>query len=359
VCNGVHPGQIWAVTLSKSPPEWRLLASITAPGHVEVVDLDGDGHLDLLVADLGSYFSTDDRVGKVIWLRNDGQGNFTPITLLEGVGRVADVQAADFRGNGKLDLVVAVFGWRTTGEILYLENRTTDWSRPTFNRTVLDDRPGAIHVPVGDINGDGKPDFVALISQGSETIVAFINRGDGSFRKETIHAAPHPAFGSSGIQLVDLNGDGKPDVLYTNGDNLDGAFVLKPYHGIQWLENQGKFPFVAHRLASMYGVMRAEAIDIDGDGDLDVVAVAFLPNQILSKYKDLHIESMLLLEQTEPGKFRRHVLETDNCAHLTCTAGNLFGDERNHIVAGNFVNLHSQQKDTLSVWKNLGPRKDK
>ena len=44
---------------------------------------------------------------------------------------------ADFRGVGKLDLLVAVFGWRTTGEVLYLENRTTDWAHPVFVPHVL------------------------------------------------------------------------------------------------------------------------------------------------------------------------------------------------------------------------------
>src|SRR5207248_11773234 len=167
-------------------------------------------------------------------------GNFTAIPLLEGVGRVADVQAADFRGVGKLDLIVAVFGLRDTGEILYLENRTTDWTHPVFVPHVLDDRTGGIHVPVADLNGDGRPDFVALISQEHETVVAFLNEGNGRFRKETIYEAPHPAYGSSGIQLVDLDGDGDLDVLFTNGDSLDEN-TLKPYHGVQWLENKGSF----------------------------------------------------------------------------------------------------------------------
>ena len=62
------------------------------------------------------------------------------------------------------------------------------------------------------------------------------------FRKETIYQAPHPAYGSTGIQLVDLDGDGRVDVLYTNGDVFDDN-ILKPYHGIHWLQNQGRFPF--------------------------------------------------------------------------------------------------------------------
>ena len=118
---------------------------------------------------------------------------------------------------------------------------------------IVDKRHGAIHVPVCDLNGDGKPDFVALISQEHETIEAFLNEGDGRFRKETIYTGPHPAFSSSGIQLVDLNGDGRLDVLYTNGDSLDSEY-LKPYHGVHWLENRGTFPFVQHSLTTMAGV---------------------------------------------------------------------------------------------------------
>src|SRR5262249_59156153 len=103
----------------------------------------------------------------------------------------------------------AEFGWHETGSILLLTNETTDWTRPVFTPTVLDRRHGTTHVPVGDLNGDGKPDFVAVISQEFETVVAFMNEGGGRFRKATIYTAPHPAFGCNGVQLVDLNGDGR------------------------------------------------------------------------------------------------------------------------------------------------------
>ena len=217
----MRSGQVSVLRPYEANPTWRVLAKLPFPAHAEVVDLDGDGNLDVIVACLGCFYPSDSRAGSVVWLRGSADGTFTAIPLLEGVGRVADVQAADFNGDGKLDLVVAVFGWRKSGEILYLENRTKDWSKPVFVPHAVDKRHGAIHVPVCDLNGDGKPDFVALISQEHETIVAFLNEGDGRFRKETIYTAPHPAFGSSGIQLVDLNGDGRLDVLYTNGDSLD------------------------------------------------------------------------------------------------------------------------------------------
>src|SRR5262249_50553724 len=158
-------GQVLALRPYEAAPTWRVLARLTVPAHAEVIDLDGDGIPDVLVADLGTYPPSNERAGSVVWLRGRPDGTFTPIPVLHGGGPVADGKAAAFRGTGKKDLVVGVFGWRTTGEILFLENQTADWAEPRFVPRVLDDRHGTIHVPVADLNGDGKPDFVALISQ--------------------------------------------------------------------------------------------------------------------------------------------------------------------------------------------------
>ena len=51
---------------------------------------------------------------------------------LDGWPRVADVEAADFNGDGRLDLVVAAFGYHTTGQISILENQTTNYAQPSF-----------------------------------------------------------------------------------------------------------------------------------------------------------------------------------------------------------------------------------
>jgi hypothetical protein len=216
-------------------------------------------------------------------------------------------------------------------------------------------RHGSIHVPVVDLNQDGRPDFVALISQEHETVVAYINQGGGSFEAKTIFTAPHPSYGSSGIEVVDLDGDGDRDVLLTNGDVLDRPYLLKPYHGVQWLENKGEFPFEHHLIAAMYGASRAVAADFDGDKDLDVVAVSFLPRLEFPDRESLRLPSVALFEQTENGRFKTHVLEVGACDHFTCTAGDWDGDGRIDFAVGNFSWKRSQPfGDAARLWKNAG-----
>jgi hypothetical protein len=350
--------QVLVLSPYKTSPQWQVVAKGLCAAHAEVIDLNGDGIQDILLACLGNFFAMDDRVGSVVWLKGNKDQTFTPVTLLEGVGRVADVRAADFNKDGKLDLIVAVFGWRNTGEIICLENRTTDWAKPAFARRVVDPRRGTVHVPVCDLNGDGWPDFVALISQEHETVVAFLNDTQGGFRKETIWTAPHPAFGCSGIEVLDLDGDKDLDVLLTNGDALDAPYLLKPYHGVHWLENQGGFPFHAHRLTGLYGAGRAVAADFDSDGDLDVIATSFLPAEFYAAERQGKLDSVILLEQTSRGKFRPHLLESAHCDHATCAVGDVDGDGLPDLVVGNFLTIQPGA-EAVVIWKNLGKPKEK
>lgn len=356
-------GQVLVTRPYLDPPRTIVIAeNLFHPAHAEVVDLDRDGFDDVVVASLGSYLPTDEKRGSVVWLRGSAGGTFAPITLAFDLGRVSDARAADFDGDGDNDLVVAVFGWHAAGAILYLENRTTDPARPVFVPATLDPRHGTIHVPVADLNGDNRPDFVALISQEHETVVAFLNAGGGRFRRETIYQAPHPAFGSSGIELTDLDRDGDLDVLLTNGDALD-APLLRPDQGVRWLENRGSYPFHPHLLATLYGAHRATAADLDGDGDLDVAACTFLPDPPFGAPRRAgRLDAVIVLEQTRPGVFQRHRLESDTCDYPTCDLGDYDGDGATDLVVGRFLGTDAGRppgappdrppRSGLILWKN-------
>ena len=128
------------------------IAEIPAPAHVTAIDFDGDGDLDLLVAALGVLFPSNNRVGSVIVLENDGAQRFTTHVLAERIARVADVEAGDLDGDGDLDLAVAGFGY-DDGETSWLENKG-GWR---FEQHVLLRLSGAINAIVTDLNRDGRP----------------------------------------------------------------------------------------------------------------------------------------------------------------------------------------------------------
>ena len=344
VCD-MKTGELSRVAIgSKSGSRLPQIMQLGHPAHIEPCDLNGDHIEDFIVAELGSFLPADHSKGQVVWLRGKKAGGFERVVLLENVGRVADVRPADFDGDGALDLVVAEFGWRTTGRILLLRQTGIVKNRPQFEMTVLDKRHGAIHVPVADLNGDSKPDFVALISQEHETVVAFLNRGDGRFEKKTIFTAGDPSFGSSGIQLVDLDRDGDLDVVYTNGDSFD-SFYLKPYHAVRWLENRGRFPFTEHELTRMPGVSKAIAADLDGDGDLDIAAAAYIPVNVLNRAGQTRYDSLIWLEQTSSGKFTRHRIEQSKDGHLALEVGDFNGDGRLDLGVG-----MSHVDTLLTIW---------
>ena len=354
------------LVLRAGDPRGRMVSlakGLAHPAHAEIADLDRDGIKDILIADLGVPMPSDDRSGRVLWLRGSADGSYETNVLASGLGRVCDVQPADFDGDGDLDLVVAVFGWRRAGEILYLEQRPGPRGRPEFVRRILDPRHGAIHVPVADLDGDGRPDFVALISQEHEAVVAFLNTGDGRFKARTLYAAPHPAYGSSGIQLTDLDADGDLDVLLSNGDVYDSP-LLKPYHGVVWLENRGDGPFEPHPLGAVYGAHRALAGDIDGDGDLDVVATSFLGEPLYGAIRrEVKADAVVLFEQVGPGRFARHVLERESCDYPTFALGDLDADGDLDLVAGSFRDfgftgrsmtvISGPGTGPLAIWENL------
>lgn len=337
-------------------PGGMALRDLTAPCHASACDLDGDGRQDMLVASLGHFFPTDDQVGKVLWLRGQASGQYAPHTLLEGVGRVADVQVADLNRDGRLDVVVAVFGWRNTGEILYLENETSDWSQPKFRPHTVDSRHGAIHLAAVDLAGRGEVSLVALLSQEHEQVVAYQQQPGGGFAATPLFKAPHPSYGCSGMHMVDLDADGDLDVLLTNGDVMDRPYVLKPYHGVQWLENQGESKFVHHHIGALYGAAQATSGDFDGDGDLDVAAVSQLPRNLFPERETRQLPSVVLFEQTAGVQFVPHVMERGTCDHFSCAAGDWDQDGRVDLAIGNFAWDSTRPiRDAASLWRNVKP----
>jgi hypothetical protein len=301
---------------------------IAGPAHLEVADLNGTGHLDVLVAAMGVIPPSNEKIGSVVVLENDGRNHFTNRVLLDKVSRVTYVSAAKLTQSGRLDLVVGQFGY-LEGEVQWLEN-LGGWK---FRSHPLLDLPGTIHAPVADLLGNGKPDIVALVSHTSEEIHAFWGDGEGNFRDQVIYGSTNKDFGLSGLTIADVNQDGRPDIVYTNGDGFDYATPgSRPWHGVQWLENKGDGNFTYHRLGDFPGAYSPVVVDLNGDGLPDIVACCGF-----NDWSNHDAVSLICFENDGKGHFIPRPLAHDPTHLIVVKAADLFNDGRIELVTGSFV----------------------
>lgn len=328
------------------PEKWRrevLGENLIAPAHATVVDLDGDGDLDVIVSVLGSISPSDEVIGRVVWLEQTETG-FHPRVLLTDVRRVADVQPGDFDGDGDLDLVVAVFGY-ARGEILWLEHHPEQ----RFEPHPLFVAAGTIHVPVADFDGDGDLDFAAVVSQDDEEVWGFENDGRGEFRPRRIFGSLNDELGSAGLVLTDLDRDGDLDLLLPVGDNLEDLYSYpQPYHGCLFLENRGDWDFAEHRIAHLGGTYAASAGDLDGDSDIDVVLVS-----MFNDWDRPGHASIIWLENDGHQQFTPWQIDTDPTHLVTVACGDLDSDGRMDLIAGSMrLSGPFAAQSGVTIWWN-------
>lgn len=328
-CDALRNQVTW---LRQSAPgkfeETALAADIPAPVHAEAVDLDADGDLDVLVASMGYIFPNNDLIGTVLILENTGRARFTKRLVAERIARVTDVRAGDFDGDGRLDLAVGQFGY-DQGEIRWMRN-LGGWR---FDSHVLLKLSGTVNVGVDDLTGDGKPDIVALVSQQWEEIHLFTNDGTGKFTSKVIFGSTNEDYASSGLRLADLNRDGRADLLFTNGDGFGPTPQPgpRPWHGVQWLENQGGGKFRFHRIGDLPGAYSPLGVDLDGDGAMDVVALS-----AFNEWEKPGAVSMVWFRNDGRQQFTPHVLAHQPTHLLTVDAGDFDRDGRPVLVTGAF-----------------------
>lgn len=182
---------------------------------IAVGDFNGDGKLDLAVPDF-----TDNNV--TILLGN-GDGTFaqatgSPLSVSGGPNVVA---VADFNGDGKLDLAVAN-GNNGTVTIL-LGNGDGTFTQATGSPITVGDTPDAL--AIGDFLGNGKLD-IAVANLGDGTVTLLLGNGDGTFTQAS--GSPFTVgLGPTSIAVADFNGDGKLDLAVTNSTDGTVSILLQ------------------------------------------------------------------------------------------------------------------------------------
>jgi len=302
---------------------------LAAPAHVWAADVNGRGRLDVLVASMGQLLPNNDRIGSVVILENLDNRRFAPRVVLAGVARVTDVRAANFSGHadGRLDLVVGQFGY-AQGETRWLRNLGDG----RFESQVVNQLSGTIHTPVADFDGDRRPDFAALISQEWEEVHVFRNTGAGTFTDQSVWGSTNEDYGSSGLAVADVNRDGRPDLIATNGDGFDYAVRgPRPWHGLQWLENLGAGNFRFHRVGALPGAYAPCAADLDGNGTIDLLAVSGFAD-----WSDPRSVALMAWLNDGRQRFRPVVLAHRPTHLITAAVGDLDGTGVPVIVTGGF-----------------------
>ncbi|WP_179007635.1 T9SS type A sorting domain-containing protein [Winogradskyella forsetii] len=233
-----------------------LISNTTGVRNAFAADMDSDGYVDLVSA------SIDEDV--IAWYKNiDGQGNFGVRILMPIiVDSPKSIYSTDIDGDGDMDVLSASFN---DDKVAWFENVNGSFDG---QKVISIDVDAAAAVYAEDLDGDGDVDVLST-SPGNNEIVWFENiDGQGFFSsKQLVSNAIDPL----SVYADDLDNDGDMDVLSFS------------FNKIVWYENVnglGDFGLQHEISEEVSGPSSVYAIDIDNDGDMDVLSASRFDDKI-------------------------------------------------------------------------------
>ena len=289
-----------------------------SPKFIATGDIDADGHTDLVVAaDSG-----------VIIFLGVGDGTFrSPLQFTAGIDLPEYIALADFNGDKRLDVLVAN---RSGGTAVLIGN-----GDGTLQPALVTPTGGATpFVAVGDFNGDGFPDMATGNGtyQNERTpgnLIVLVGNGDGTFQPSRTFSLPFwPEFFTVG----DFNHDGKMDLAVAVRENIFGGDV-------RILAGKGDGSFESSPALKGTFCTWLTVTDLNSDGKLDLIGLEHADPQ------NLPIEIQLMIENAD-GTFQSSSFnpcaQSSGCIQLFklpswLAVGDFNGDKRPDFVVSNRI----------------------
>ena len=227
-----------------------------------VADFNGDGKLDL--AALAPYCGSSNSYSCVSIFLGNGDGTFQPSVLYSTTDpnhpsniNVYGMAVGDLTGDGKPDIAVT----QSNGMVVLLNNGNGTFGTATYYDNGLNNQ-SEIGIAIGDVNGDKKNDIVTTTYRYGN-LVLYLNQGGGKFALKGSVAQAPPAGSSWLVNMADINGDKKLDLVVTDSvgeiwtfyGKGNGTFTAGPVYPTQYWENAPDNVVLA---------------DFNGDGVLDI-----------------------------------------------------------------------------------------